>query len=120
MKIVVQSLLDGGGVAVLAEILAIALLPVIAFLIGRLFVVEAQLARARERVVDALAEIDQVRNELRLARDRLDQTRQVAIRALAEERDVLFVASRSAIQPFGEGRCDLVGRKLTEALHRLA
>jgi hypothetical protein len=118
MKIVVQSLLDSGGVVILAEILAIALLPVIVFLVGRLFVVEAELAQARERVVDALAEIDQVRSELTLARDRLDQTRQVASRAV--ERDVPVLASRSAIQPFGEGRCDLVGRKLTEALRRLA
>jgi septal ring factor EnvC (AmiA/AmiB activator) len=118
MLAVLRSLIGNGVVVALAEILAIALLPVILFLVGRLFAAEAKLAQARERVVDALAEVDQVRAELALARDRLAQTRQAAGRAQAEtaERELRLQALLAAAPRIGEGRCDAVSRKVAEAL----
>lgn len=118
MLAALQTLIGNSAVIAVAEILAIALLPVILFLVGRLFAAEAKLAQARERVADALAEVDQVRAEIALGQERLAQTRQAAGRAQAEaaEREMRLMALLGAPPRVGQGRCDTVGRKIAEAL----
>ncbi len=118
MLAALQSLTGNGAVVAITEILAIALLPAILFLVGRLFIAEAKLAQARERVADALAEVDQVRAELALGRERLAETRQAAGRAQAEaaEREMRLKALVIAMPRTAESRCDTVSRMVAEAL----
>ncbi|PIB91204.1 hypothetical protein [Caulobacter sp. FWC2] len=88
------SLFDSPIFRLLAEILAVALLPTVAFLVVRLLDAEVRLARSRQVAGDLSAERDRILAELALTRERLAEARQAAGRAQAEaaEREVRLKA----------------------------
>lgn len=100
------SLFDSPIIRLLAEILAVALLPTVAFLALRLLGAEARLVQARRMAVDLAADRDRVLAELALSRERLTETRQAAGRAQAEaaEREVRLKALANVHRELGERR----------------
>ena len=87
--LVVLSIFDSQAVRMTAEILAIALVPTVAFLTIRLLAAEDALGSALGRALDAEAERDQFEAELAFSRERLAEARQAAGRAQAAvEREV--------------------------------
>ncbi|RRN62000.1 hypothetical protein [Caulobacter sp. 602-1] len=100
------SLFDSPIVRLLAEILAVALLPTVAFLVLRLLGAETRLAQSRQIASDLAADRDRILAELALSRERLAETRQAAGRAQAEaaEREVRLKALADARYELGERR----------------
>jgi hypothetical protein len=100
------SLFDSPIGRLLAEILAVALLPTAAFLVLRLLGAEARLAQSRQMAGDLSADRDRILAELALTRERLTDTRQAAGRAQAEaaEREVRLKALANVHRAFGERR----------------
>lgn len=100
------SLFDSPIIRFLAEILAIALLPTVVFLVLRLLGAEAKLAQVRHEAGDLSADRDRILAELALSRERLAETRQAAGRAQAEaaEREVRLKALANVHRDLGERR----------------
>ena len=100
------SLFDSPIIRLLAEILAVALLPTSAFLVLRLLDAEVRLARSRRIADDLSADRDRILAELALGRERLAEARQAAGRAQAEaaEREVRFKALANVHREFGPRR----------------
>ena len=100
------SLFDSPIVRMLAEILAVALLPTVVFLVLRLLGAETRLAQARALAGDLSADRDRILAELALTRERLTETRQAAGRAQAEaaDREVRLKALAKVHRELGERR----------------
>lgn len=100
------SLFDSPIFRLLAEILAVALLPTVAFLIPRLLGAEVRLAQSRRIAADLSADRDRILAELALSRERLVEARRVAGRAQAEaaEREVRLKALVNVDREFGGRR----------------
>jgi hypothetical protein len=100
------SLFNSPIIRMLAEILAVALLPTVIFLVLRLLGAEARLAQARQLAGDLSADRDRILAELALNRERLTETRQAAGRAQAEaaDREVRLKALANVHRELGERR----------------
>jgi hypothetical protein len=100
------SLFDSPIVRMLAEILAVALLPTVVFLVLRLLGAETRLAQAREMAGDLSVDRERILAELALTRERLTETRQAAGRAQAEaaDREVRLKALANVHRDLGERR----------------
>jgi len=100
------SLFDSPIVRLLAEILAVALLPTVVFLVLRLLGAETRLAQTRELAGDLSVDRDRILAELALTRERLTETRQAAGRAQAEaaDREVRLKALANVHRDLGERR----------------
>lgn len=102
----VLSLFDNPLIRVLAEVLAVALLPAVVFLTVRLLETEARLGRARSHAAEVAADRDRVLAELALSRERLAESRQAAGRAQAEaaEREIRLKALLAMDRAASEAR----------------
>ena len=103
--LVVLSIFDSQAVRMTAEILAVALVPTVAFLTFRLLAAENALGSALGRALDAEAERDRFEAELAFSRERLAETRQAAGRAQAAvEREVRLKAALDDKRTFAGDR----------------
>ena len=102
----VLSVFDSPFVRLLAEILALALVPAAIFLVLRLLGAEARLGRVTAQAADLATDRDQILAELALTRERLAETRQAAGRAQAEvaEREVRLKALLAMDRATSEAR----------------
>lgn len=78
------SLFESPFTRLLAEILAVALLPAVVFLVLRLLSAEVRLVQSRRIAGDLSADRDRILAELALTRERLAEARQAAGRAQVE------------------------------------
>jgi len=78
------SLFENPTARLLVEILAVAFLPMVAFLVLRVLGAEARLAQSQRIAADLSLDRDRILAELALVRERLAEVRQAAGRAQAE------------------------------------
>ncbi|WP_297509129.1 hypothetical protein [uncultured Caulobacter sp.] len=102
----VLSVFDNPFIRLLAEILAVALVPAFVFLTLRLLDAEARLGRARSQAAELTTDRDRILAELALSRERLAEARQAAGRAQAEaaEREIRLKALLVQDRAVGETR----------------